>query len=84
MKRDVNHFCVFGSVAWAHILDEKTKALQPKSDKCIFVAYFEDVKGYKLLQPHPNEIIRFATIYKSQHTIIIMLMVQQEDSDTSY
>jgi hypothetical protein len=48
---------VFGSEAWAHILDEKRKALQPKSEKCIFVGYFEDVKGYRLLQPHSNEII---------------------------
>jgi hypothetical protein len=31
--------------------------MQPKSDKCIFVGYSEDVKGYRLLQPHFNEII---------------------------
>jgi hypothetical protein len=48
---------VFGSEAWAHILDEKRKSLQPKSEKCIFVGYSEDVKGYRLLQPHSNEII---------------------------
>jgi hypothetical protein len=35
----------------------KGKHLQPKSEKCIFVGYSEDVKGYKLLQPHSNEII---------------------------
>ena len=57
IKPYVSHFCVFGSIAWAHILDEKRKALQPKSEKCIFVGYYEDVKGYKLLQPHCNEII---------------------------
>jgi hypothetical protein len=31
--------------------------LQPKSEKYIFVGYYEDVKGYRLLQPHCNEII---------------------------
>jgi hypothetical protein len=31
--------------------------LQPKSEKCIFVGYSEDVKGYKLLQSHCNEVI---------------------------
>jgi hypothetical protein len=36
----------FGSVAWAHIPDEKRKDLHPKSEKCIFVGYSEDVKGY--------------------------------------
>jgi hypothetical protein len=31
--------------------------LQPKSEKCIFLGYYEDVEGYRLLQPHCNEII---------------------------
>jgi hypothetical protein len=57
IKPYVSHFHVFGSVAWAHIPDEKRKELQPKSEKCIFVGYSEDVKGYRLLQPHCNEII---------------------------
>jgi hypothetical protein len=54
---DVSHFYVFGSISWAHIPDEKRKALQPKSEKCIFVGYSDDVKGYRLLQPHCNENI---------------------------
>jgi hypothetical protein len=53
----VSHFQVFGSVAWVHILEEKRKALQPKSEKCIFVGHSEDVKSYRLLQQHCNEII---------------------------
>jgi hypothetical protein len=57
IKPDLSHFRVFGSITWAHIPDEKRKALQPKSEKCIFVGYSEYVKGYKLLQPHCNEII---------------------------
>ena len=57
IKLDVSHFHVFGSIAWAHIPDEKRKALQPKSEKCIFVGYSEDVKVYRLFQPHCNEII---------------------------
>jgi hypothetical protein len=31
--------------------------LQPKSEKCIFVGYSEDVKGYRILQPLCDEII---------------------------
>jgi hypothetical protein len=27
IKPNVSHFCVFGSIAWAHILDEKMKTL---------------------------------------------------------
>ena len=43
IKPDVSHFCVFGSDAWAHIPDAKHKTLEPKSEKCIFVGYSEDV-----------------------------------------
>jgi hypothetical protein len=46
IKPDDCHFCVFGSISWAHIPDDKREALQPKSEKCIFVGYFEYVKGY--------------------------------------
>ena len=35
----------------------KHKALEPKSEKCIFVGYSEDVKGYRLLQPKSKNII---------------------------
>ena len=31
--------------------------MQPKSEKCIFVGYSEDVKGYIILQPHSHDII---------------------------
>jgi hypothetical protein len=56
-KPDVSHFHVFGSIAWAYIPNEKRKSLQPTSEKCIFVGYFEDFIVYRRLQPHCNEII---------------------------
>ena len=57
IKLDVSHFSVFGCEAWVHIPDEKQKALHPKIEKCIFVAYSKDVKGYRILQPHSHDII---------------------------
>ena len=48
---------MFGCEVWAHIPDEKQKALQPKSEKCIFVGFLEDVKGFRLLLPHSHDII---------------------------
>jgi len=57
IKPNVSHFFVFGSEAWAHIPDEKPKSLELKSEKCIFVGYFEDVKGYRLLQPKSKNVI---------------------------
>ena len=48
-KLDVTHFMIFGSKAWARIPTEKRKALQPQRQECLFVGYFEDSKGYKLI-----------------------------------
>ena len=39
IKPDVSHFRLFGCEEWAHILDEKWKELQRKSEKCVFVGY---------------------------------------------
>eukprot|EP00253_Pinus_taeda_P003534 PITA_03534 len=41
----------------AHIPDEKHKALEPKSEKCIFVGYYEDVKGYRLIPFKSKNVI---------------------------
>ena len=41
----------------AHIPDEKHKALEPKSEKCIFVGYSEDVKGYRLIPLKSKNVI---------------------------
>ena len=56
-KPRVDHFRVFGSPAWAHIPDEKRKAMEKKSEPCIFVGYCEDVKAYRLLVPGTQEVI---------------------------
>eukprot|EP00253_Pinus_taeda_P028579 PITA_28579 len=57
IKLDVSHFRVFGSEAWAHIPDEKHKVLEPKSEKCIFVGYSKDVKGYRLIPLKSKNVI---------------------------
>ena len=45
----VNHGLTFRRKKW--------KALQPKSEKCIFVGYSKDVKGYRIHQPHSHDVI---------------------------
>ena len=41
-KPDVTHFKIFGLKAWARIPTKRRKALQPQSQECLFVGYFED------------------------------------------
>jgi transposase InsO family protein len=50
-KPSVSHLKVFGSVAYAHIPDQKRVKLDDKSLKLIFVGYDERSKAYKLFDP---------------------------------
>jgi hypothetical protein len=52
-----DHFCIFGSRAWAQIPSEKRKALDPQSTECIFVGYLDDVKGYMLIDLSSDQLI---------------------------
>jgi hypothetical protein len=57
LKPEVTHFRIFGSRAWAQILSEKRKALDPQSTKCIFVGYLYGVKGYRLIDISLDRLI---------------------------
>eukprot|EP01018_Ginkgo_biloba_P029061 Gb_03163 [translate_table: standard] len=54
-KPRVDHFRVFGSLAWVHIPDDAQ--MEKKSEPCIFVGYCEDVKAYRLLVLGTQEVI---------------------------
>ena len=51
----MTHFRIFGSKAWARIPTEKRKAFQPQSQEFLFFGYFEDSKGYKLINLSTNK-----------------------------
>ncbi|CEG46980.1 polyprotein [Plasmopara halstedii] len=48
MKSQMDHLRVFGSHGYAHIDDVKRTKLEPKSFKCMFLGYAENVKGYRV------------------------------------
>jgi hypothetical protein len=56
-KPNVNHFRVFGCVAYVHVVDQKRQKLDPKSELCIFVGYSEQSKAYMLYNPLSNRIV---------------------------
>jgi len=46
-KPDVLHFRVFGYIAYVHVPNEKRSKLDPKAEKCIFIGYSLEQKGYR-------------------------------------
>lgn len=56
-KPTVSHLKVFGSVAYAHVPDQRRTKLEDKSKKYIFIGYDEKTKGYKLLDPISKKVM---------------------------
>jgi hypothetical protein len=50
-KLDVSHLRVFGCIAYMHVPDEKRSKLDPKVEKCIFIGYSLEQKGYRCFNP---------------------------------
>ena len=56
-KPSVNHFRIFGCIAYAHIPDQKRKKLDDKGEKYIFLSVSEMSKAYKLYNPITKKIV---------------------------
>ncbi|XP_015158466.1 uncharacterized protein [Solanum tuberosum] len=53
----VDHFRIFGCIAYAHIPDQKRKKLDDKGEKCIFLGVSDQSKAYKLYNPNTKKIL---------------------------
>jgi len=53
----VDHFRIFGCIAYAHVPDQKRKKLDDKGVKCIFLGISDQSKAYKLYDPMTKKII---------------------------
>ena len=56
-KPTVSHFKVFGSVAYAHVPDQRRTKLDDKSKKYVFIGYDEKTKAFKLFDPIDKKVI---------------------------
>ncbi|PNX55324.1 cysteine-rich receptor-like protein kinase 25-like protein [Trifolium pratense] len=56
-KPNVQHFRVFGCLAYMHVPDNHRKKLDDKSLKCILLGISEESKAYKLYDPTNKKVI---------------------------
>ena len=61
-KPDLTHLRVFGCIAYVHVPNELRKKLQPKSQKCIFMGYPDDTKGFRLYNLESKKFIRSRSV----------------------
>lgn len=55
-KPDLSHLKVFGCIGYVHVPDELRMKLDPKVEKCIFIGYSLEQKGYKCYNPVTRQV----------------------------
>jgi hypothetical protein len=56
-KPNVTHLHVFGCDAHIHVLEELRQKLDSKNQKCIFIGYNDEVKGFKFYDPQNKKLL---------------------------
>lgn len=55
-KPDLSHLKVFECIANVHIRDKLHSKLDPKAEKCVFLGYSLEQKGYRCYNPITREL----------------------------
>ncbi len=55
-KFDVSHLKVFGCITHVHVPNEIRSKLNPKAEKCIFIRYSSEQKGYRCFNPSTRKL----------------------------
>jgi len=55
-KLDVSHLRMFSYIAYVHVPNEKRSKLNPKAEKCIFIGYSLEQKGYRCFNPSVQKL----------------------------
>jgi hypothetical protein len=55
-KPNVSHLKVFGCITHMHVPKEKKSKLDPKAEKCIFIRYSLEQKGYRCFNPSTRKL----------------------------
>ncbi len=57
-KPNVAHLCVFGCTAYAHVEKDEHSKFDSKAEKCCFLGYLENSKGYRLYSIKRKQVLR--------------------------
>lgn len=66
----IDNLKVFGSTVYTHIPKEKRKKLDKKAEKCIFVGYSENVKGYRVYNPENRCVKLVRDVYFNEKDVV--------------
>ena len=66
-KPSVAHFRIFGSDCYVHVPDASRTKWDAKSQKCIFLGYSEESKGYRLYNPTTKKVIISRDVVFEEH-----------------
>ncbi|KAE9000882.1 hypothetical protein PF011_g13989 [Phytophthora fragariae] len=66
VKPTLEHLRVFGSHGYAHIDKAKRTKLEPKSLRCMFLGYAENVKGYRVFDLDASKVKNGTVIHVSE------------------
>jgi transposase InsO family protein len=53
---DVSHLIMFGCITYVHVPHKKRSKLDPKAEKCIFIGYSLEQKGYRCFNPSTRRL----------------------------
>jgi hypothetical protein len=53
-KPDLSNLCPWGCIGYVHNVTHKHGKLGPRANKCVFIRYFDESKGYVMLGEHPD------------------------------
>ena len=56
-KPFLKHLTIFGSDGYVYVPKENTSKLDKKVEKCIFIGYQYDIKGYKIWNPKTKKVV---------------------------
>ncbi|KAG6386580.1 hypothetical protein SASPL_151746 [Salvia splendens] len=68
IKPTVSHLKIFGSVAYAHVPNQRRTKLDDKSRSYVFIGYDEKTKGFRLFDPIEKKVIISRDVHMNEES----------------